>query len=87
MVGIILFLIFLALTVLALFFGHDSRESVRSKEAQFASLGMSWVEDQVDQQQLADELAAALRTVGTAAVSGSEREATPSLPSVSTATV
>ena len=79
MAGIIMLaLVFLTLVVLAPFYGYDSRETLRSKEEEFASLGMTWVEDQAYQQQLADELEAALRSVRAGGTTIRQSEEAPS---------
>jgi hypothetical protein len=49
------------LAVLAALYGHDSRESLHSKEQELASYGMDWSNRLAQEEALADELAQALR--------------------------
>jgi hypothetical protein len=50
----------IALAVLSLLWGNDSRETMRSKEQELASYGMRWPHTITYEQELAEELAAAL---------------------------
>jgi len=51
---------FIALAVLSLLWGNDSRETIRSEEEELASYGVTWPDRLTDEQELANELAAAL---------------------------
>lgn len=57
---IIILVPFIALAVLSLLWGYDSRETSRSKEEELASYGMTWPDTLASEQELANELAAAL---------------------------
>ena len=58
---IVILLLVIALAVLSVLCGYDSRETIPSKEQELASYGMRWPDMMTDEQELADELAAALR--------------------------
>ncbi len=60
---IIIFLLFIALAVLSVLYGYDSRESIRSKEHELASYGMTRPDTSISEHELVDELAVALRTL------------------------
>ena len=68
MTGIVILTILVLLCALGGWYGHDSRETLHSKEQELASYGMTWEEDPAYEQELANELGAALRQFWVSAV-------------------
>jgi hypothetical protein len=87
MAGIVIVALVVFVLVVATRYGYDSRESVRSKEQELASHGMSWADDQAYQQQLADELGHTLRQFPSGPLPVRQMEQVPSrdAPSLVTA--